>query len=98
MPEFERWLERERTHLRCRAVEALWTLAEREEMAGALDRAAEVAKRALELCPQDEGSLRRILNVLVRSGDRASAARAYEAFAGRLAEDCGVEPSAETRA
>lgn len=98
VPEFERWLERERGRLRVRAVEAAWAMAERCEATRDRTGVTRYARRALELCPDDEGTLRRLIGLLDRLGDRASAVRAYEDFAARLAEECGIEPSVETRA
>ena len=97
VPEFERWLERERGRLRARAVEAAWAVAETRESERDPAGATRYARRAMELCPDDEGTLRRLIILLDRLGDRASAVRAYEEFAARLAKDCGIEPSGETR-
>lgn len=98
VPEFEDWLERERARLRARAVEAAWAAAEAREAARDSAGAASCARRTVELEPNDEGTLRRLVALLDRLGDRASALRAYEEFAQRLLHDCGAEPSAETRA
>lgn len=97
-PDFEQWLERERARLLERAVEVAWILAENLESGDDQVGAARFARRAVELSPNDEGTLRRLMSLLARLGDRASAVRAYEAFAARLAEACGVQPSTETRA
>ena len=98
VPGFEHWLERERARLRARAVEAAWTVAVQREERRDPDGAAAFARRAMDLCPDDEGTLRRLIALLDRLGDRASAVRAYEEFAHRLLQDCEAEPSAETRA
>jgi len=42
--------------------------------------------------------LRRLIQLLLRVGDRAGALHAYDAFARRLARDFGEEPAAPTRA
>lgn len=96
-PEFERWLESERLRLRGQAVETAWQLAEREEEAGNTVGAAHWARRAAAYAPDDELSLRRLLTLLDRLGDRAGALAAYDTFARRLAEEYGAEPSPETR-
>jgi DNA-binding SARP family transcriptional activator/tetratricopeptide (TPR) repeat protein len=96
VPEFERWLERERARLRGRALEAVWVLAERQEAALDPAGAARYARRAMELSPNDEGTLRRLMTLLGRLGDRAGAVHACEAFAVRLEGECGIELSAET--
>lgn len=95
--EWEQWLESERTHLRSRAAEAAWMLA---ETAGTEERPIEAARwghRALELAGDDEVYLRNLIALLERLGDRAGAVRAYEDFAARLSRYYGLEVSPETR-
>jgi serine/threonine-protein kinase len=96
LPEFERWLEVARERHRRRAAAAAWALAQTGEQAGRADAAAHWARRAVDLLPDDELALRRLLTLLQRLGDRAGAARAYEAFASRLAAEYELEPSPET--
>jgi serine/threonine-protein kinase len=96
--EFEEWLERERGRLRKRAAGAARALAARAEEAGRLDEAARWTRRGLELAPDDEGALRRLLALLERAGDRDSAIRAFEEYARRMTQELGAEPSAETHA
>lgn len=95
-PGFERWQETERRGLHQRAVTAAGRLAERAEEDGERGAARRWAERALEMAPYDEVVLRRYLGLLDRQGDRATAVRAYEAYARRLAEDLELEPSDET--
>jgi DNA-binding SARP family transcriptional activator len=97
-PEFERWLDGTREHLRRATSDAAATLAEGAEQAGRLAEAAAWQRRALELQPDDEANLRHLLTALDRLGDRAGAIRAYEEFAARLAADLDLEPSPETAA
>jgi len=97
-PDFERWLEEERSRLRLRAVEAGWALAAAREREGDAAGAAEAARRAVALSPTDETALRRLILLLERLGDRAAAVRVYEAFAWRLQGEYELEPSAETQA
>jgi serine/threonine-protein kinase len=97
-PEFERWLEGERERLRARAAEAAWTLAEDQEAAGNGVEAAKWARKAVSFSPDDEGGLRRLLELLDRVGDRAGAMKEYEAFARRLQDEYEGEPSPETQA
>lgn len=97
-PEFEHWLDRERDRLRRMAAEAAWALAEEDEAAGIVAGAAYWGRRAAALTPFDEAAFRRLLRLLERMGDRAGALRAYEEFAGRLAAEWDVAPSAETQA
>src|SRR5690606_37899823 len=97
-PDYERWLDAERTRLRERAQDAAWKLAAAREAASDFAGAAEVARRAAALAPADEIALRRLVLLLERVGDRAGAVRAWEAFAARLREEYELEPSAETQA
>ena len=97
-PEFERWLERERTRLRERASEGARALAEERAAAGDPVEAERWARRAAELLPADEAVARRLMTFLNELGDRAAAIRAYEAFVARLAEEYELEPSTETQA
>ena len=97
-PDFERWLDEERSRVRQRAAEAGWALAAAREREGDAAGAAEAARRAAALSPTDETALRRLLLLLERLGDRAAAVRAYEAFAWKLQGEYELEPSAETQA
>jgi serine/threonine-protein kinase len=96
--ELERWLEEERGRLQRRAVQAAWALVEAAERAD--DRAAAVplARRAVELSPDDESGARRLMRVLDRRGDRAGALAVYEEFRRRLAAEYGATPAPETEA
>jgi len=97
-PDFEHWLDEERSRLRQRAGDASWALAAARERAGDAAGAAESARRAVALSPTDETALRRLILLLERLGDRVAAVRAYEAFAWKLEAEYELEPSAETRA
>jgi serine/threonine-protein kinase len=97
VPEFERWLDEEREHLRRRACEAAQLLVDRDEAAGNPTGAARWARRLTELSPSDEIAARRLIDLLHRSGDRSGAVRAYGDFERRLARDLELEPSSGTR-
>lgn len=96
-PEFERWLERERARLHQLAAEAASKLAERRGAAGDLPGAVSAARRAVELAESDERALRRLLELLARTGDRAGALDAYDGFARTLAAEYDAKPSGTTR-
>src|SRR2546425_157767 len=68
------------------------------ESRGNLTTATHWARRAVELAPNDEALVRRLISVLDHHGDRASALQAYQAFAQRLAAEYEAEPAAETQA
>ena len=95
---FEQWLETERARLRELAAKSVWSLADAAERAGDRSGAAAWARRAASLTAGDEVVLRRLIQLLLRVGDRAGALHAYDAFARRLARDFGEQPAAETRA
>jgi DNA-binding SARP family transcriptional activator len=95
---FEQWLEGERERLRALAARAAWRLAEAAEQAGNNGKAAEWARRGVALTPDDEVALRRLIELLVRVGDRAGALHAYDGFARRLAREFDEQPARETRA
>lgn len=97
-PEFERWLDEARNHLRQRASEGAWALAEEAAGAGEAIEAERWARRAADLLPPDETAGRRLIRFLHGLGDRAAAVRAYERLAETLAREYDIEPSAETRA
>jgi DNA-binding SARP family transcriptional activator len=96
--EFERWLENEREHLRSLAAAAAWSLVRAAEEAGDLLHAAPLARRAVELSPDDEAGVRHFMRILDRKGERAGALQAYEAFRLHLVADYEAVPSPETRA
>ncbi len=97
-PELEQWLESERVRLRQRAFTAARELAREAEAAENPRDAASWMRRALTLSTHDEETLRDLLVLLDRLGDRVAALRVYADFARRLTQELEVEPSAETRA
>ena len=95
--EFDYWVEAQRTRLRNLAVESARTIAEQCEAEGDGTGAVRWARRAFELSPDDEHTLRRLIMLLDRLGERAAAVHIYEGFARRLAAEHEVEPSPETQ-
>ena len=93
---FEQWLEETRTRHRSRVVRASRLEAERQEAARNYTRAIDVARRGAELSQDDERTLRRLLSLLYRLGDRAGALSMYERFARRLADELDSTPAPET--
>ena len=96
-PEFEQWLESERSDVRRRAATCALILAERGAASGEIGKASELARRAAALLPESEHELRRVLAVLDSAGERATALALFERFSQRVAEDFGAEPTPETR-
>jgi len=95
-PEFERWLDLERERVRRLAAETADRLADAQERAGRPADALLWARRAAEITPYAEVTIRRLIGLLDRSGDRAGAMRAYRDFQQRLKIDLDVSPSPET--
>lgn len=93
---FDRWLGTERRRLAAAATAAALRLADRSEERGDLAGAVEWARRALELGPTREAVARRLIRLLDRVGDRASAVAAYDRLAERLRAELDVAPAPET--
>ena len=96
-PEFQEWLDDQRRSLRQQAATAAWECSRREDDSGDRKAAAVMARRALELTPDDEDGVRRLMSLLDRGGDRAGALRVYGDWQARLQKEYGVEPAPETR-
>jgi DNA-binding SARP family transcriptional activator/tetratricopeptide (TPR) repeat protein len=97
-PEFEQWVDEERTRLRRLAVTAAWSGAEVAERTGKNAEALSLARCAVDLAPEDEAGVARLISLLDRHGDRSGALAVYDQLVRRLAAEYGVEPSPETRA
>ena len=95
-PDFEGWALLVRERLQRQALAALRGLMAHYESNGEVGRACEVAWRQVELAPWEEEAHQRLMRLLALSGDRSAALAQYEACRRALAEELGVEPSAET--
>jgi DNA-binding SARP family transcriptional activator len=98
VPEFERWLDAQRARLAGRAAAAAWALVECDERRGEPSAALQWARRLLEINPDDERALRRVVALLDQLGDRVAAFRAYREFAHRIESDYEMQPAPETQA
>jgi DNA-binding SARP family transcriptional activator len=76
--------------LDCRVEALVWN--------GELALAQDQARAAVELEPFRESGYRRLMQLLVKRGDRADAVRVYQECRRRLADELGVLPSDETEA
>ena len=97
-PEYEEWVDRTRSRLRRRAANAAWASADAADAGGNGARAVELARRACELEPDQEGGWRRLMTLHERVGDRAGALRAYDELAARLEREFDARPAPETSA
>lgn len=95
--EFEEWLADRRKALRSLAAAAAWECSREEEVRGDRKAASVMARRALDLTPDDEAGVRRLIDLLDRHGDRGGALRVYDEWKTRLQSEFGVEPAPETR-
>lgn len=91
---FTRWLNAEREHLHAQWRDAVLQVLPQRTPAAAL----ELAQRLLADDPLDEEALRAALRALTALDRSADALRLYREFAGRVADELGVEVSNETRA
>lgn len=93
---FSHWLMTERERFRIRTCEALESLAEQCRADGNLTGATRWLRRHLELAPDNETVLQRLMKTLHEAGDRAGSIHAYKSFARRLARDLDLRPSPQT--
>jgi TolB-like protein/DNA-binding SARP family transcriptional activator/Flp pilus assembly protein TadD len=93
-PEFERWLDGERTRLAREYAESLHDLATAAERAAAWDEAAGWWTRAAEHDPLNSGVVLRLAEALAATGDRANALKVAEAHVSRLRKELDLEPDA----
>lgn len=96
--ELEGWLERASARVACKAFLACSALADELSRSGNGIAAAQWARRAVSLAPDNEIAVRRLIEILDAFGDRAGALRAGSDFARHLSEEFGSAPSAETQA
>jgi DNA-binding SARP family transcriptional activator/TolB-like protein len=94
---FEEWVEGERQRLREAAARCASRLADQSAEAGLLAEAIGSARRALDLVPDDERALRRVLALYERVGDRGNALGVADAFTRRLRDQYDAAPSLETQ-
>lgn len=97
-PEFDQWVDDERTKLRQQASRAAATLVEGAERDSEIGAAVEWARRAVQLAPMDETAVARLIALLDRNGDRAGALSCYEVFQKRMNVEFDATPAPETQA
>ena len=94
---FESWLVEQRGVLRALASRAAWECSAAADVVGRRDEAIVNARRAVELSPDDEEGIRRLIAALDRYGDRAGALRIFAEWQERIQKEFGAEPAPETR-
>ncbi len=93
---FQRWLDAERARLTMVVARAGVEWVNQLESAGQLAEAATAARRVLDIHPDDETTVRRLMNIHATRGDRAGALVVYEEYRARLAREFEAEPAVET--
>jgi DNA-binding SARP family transcriptional activator/Tol biopolymer transport system component len=93
---FQRWLDIERARLKVEVSRAALSLATSLERAGNLPEALGVAQRAIEIQPDDETAVRRLITLHEAMGDRAGALGVFESYRSRLRDEFDAEPAPET--
>lgn len=94
---FLEWVDRERSRLKERALEAALVLTDEEERRGNMTGQVHWLKRALDLEPFREDLLERIVDLYEQDGNRATAAQAIRAFSRTLRTRYGVSVSPATK-
>lgn len=95
-PEFDTWLEIERSSVRDEVRAVGLRVADAALAAGALEDAGGVLSALERADPFDEVVVRRMLVALARRGARGEALAVYEAFVARCREELGAEPEEAT--
>ncbi|MEZ4864298.1 MAG: BTAD domain-containing putative transcriptional regulator [Caldilineaceae bacterium] len=94
-PEFEEWMLLEREYFHQQAIRILTILADRYLQAGKTEAGLATTNHLLELEPWSEATHRLQMLLLAQGGQRTAALTQYEMFRKVLADEFGVEPSAE---
>ena len=94
-PEFELWVEAQRTLWRARVGEVLGRLGELESETGELDAAAGTAQRWVARDPSEEAAHVRLMETRSAAGDPGGALDAYEEYRSEL-HDIGMDPGPGT--
>ncbi|MBN1217800.1 MAG: tetratricopeptide repeat protein [Anaerolineae bacterium] len=93
---FEEWVSLEREWLHREMIDALAHLANYYERCGDFKKARHYAWRQVALEPWREEAYRQLMRLLALDGQRSAALVQYETCRRILAEELGVEPTAET--
>jgi DNA-binding SARP family transcriptional activator len=88
-------LDRERAHLQSAVLEAASAGAAELEQSDP-DSAVALPRRAIEIAPENERALCRLMQLLNGRGDRAGALAVVDTLARRLLAELDIEPSPET--
>ena len=95
-PDFDLWVEQERTRLRHLAWKAAREASIHSVEADNLPEAVALARRAVAIHPHNDVSARELMTLLNRIGDRAGALEVFRELSYRLREDLEADPERET--
>ncbi len=95
-PDFDNWLQEQRTWFHNQAVTAHNAWASYLQAQNSYDEGIRVARQLLTLEPTREASHRLLMELLARSGQRTAALHQFEQCQELLASELGVDVSAET--
>ena len=93
---FQRWLDLERARLKSSITVSATQHVERLAQNGSHLEALGVARRLIEVQPDDETVVRRAMSLHESIGDRAGGLALFESYRARLASDFDAEPAPET--
>ncbi len=94
LPDFERWVDGERTELARRSAAALESLADRAALAGDAPAAERWSRRLATMDPLNGRYALRLMESLAALGDRAAALRHARVHQAMVDEALGAEPDA----
>ena len=94
--EFDEWAFMLRESSNQRAVQALALLAEYHERRHEFEFARQAAERLVELAPWDETAHNQVIRLLAQDGQWSAAQARYATLRRYLADQMGLDPSAET--
>lgn len=95
---FEEWAILKREWLLREVAEALSLLADYRERRSEYKQAQQYAQRQVQMEPWREETHRQLMHLLALDGQRSAALAQYEICRRALADELGVEPTAETQA
>ena len=95
---FEEWAMLKRDWLQREATDALSLLADYRERRGEYKQAQQYAQRQVQMDPWREEAHRQLMRLLALTGQRSAALAQHETCRRALADELGVEPTAETQA
>ncbi len=97
-PAFEEWVLLKREQFQRLMLKALRRLADHSERCGDYEQAQHFARQQAALEPWQEEGHQQLMRCLALNGQRTAALAQYETCRHLLADELGVEPSAETTA